>query len=69
VILHRPPLWNRHTKKVRPGLWHSRSLATVAEPGDLDLRDRKHAEELARTLEQIDLEKLVAAMKHGAGNG
>jgi hypothetical protein len=50
LILHRPP--NGLTGK--EGGWWARSLAEVAEPGDLDLRNRKHAAELEAALESLD---------------
>jgi hypothetical protein len=42
-------------KARREGGWWARSLAEVAAPGDLDLRDPKQALALARDLEKIDL--------------
>jgi DNA invertase Pin-like site-specific DNA recombinase len=58
LILHRPPLWNRHAKTLRPGFRRSWSLADVLEPGDIDLRDPADAAKLAPGLEVLDLAAL-----------
>jgi DNA invertase Pin-like site-specific DNA recombinase len=56
LILHRPPKSNGKARQ--EGGWWARSLAGVAAPGDLDLRDRGQAGGLARDLEKIDLAAL-----------
>jgi DNA invertase Pin-like site-specific DNA recombinase len=40
-----------------PGCWWARSMATVTESGDLDLRKREHAKKLEAVLASLDLEK------------
>jgi hypothetical protein len=45
----------------RPAGWWARSLAAVAEAGDLDLRDRDQAAALAEVLAEADLERLTEA--------
>jgi len=52
LIIHRPG--NRYGN----GTWSVRSLSGVAKPGELDLRNRKHARELEKVLEGVDLDKL-----------
>jgi DNA invertase Pin-like site-specific DNA recombinase len=56
LIFHRPPRSN--TVLRGKGEWWARSLATVAKPGELDLRRRKDALVLERALRQIDLAAL-----------
>jgi DNA invertase Pin-like site-specific DNA recombinase len=56
LVLHRPPMDNGKAR--REGGWWCRSLAEVAGPGDLDLRDQRHAAELAAALEAVDLAAL-----------
>jgi DNA invertase Pin-like site-specific DNA recombinase len=61
LILHRPPLWDRHKQTLRPGAWHSRSLsgdvATAASA--LDLRKAGHARRLADALASADVDDLA----------
>jgi hypothetical protein len=59
LVLHRPPMDNGRAR--REGGWWARSLAEVAGPDGLDLRDRDHAAELAAALEAIDLAALEGA--------
>jgi DNA invertase Pin-like site-specific DNA recombinase len=58
LILHRPPLCNGKMPR-REGGWWARSLASSADPGDLDLRKPDHAKRLATALEQIDLDAII----------
>jgi DNA invertase Pin-like site-specific DNA recombinase len=57
LIMHRAVRNNGSVR--REGGWWARSLAEVAGPDGLDLRDRQLAEELAAALDQIDLAALV----------
>jgi DNA invertase Pin-like site-specific DNA recombinase len=60
LILHRPALAYR---KVRTeGRWWARSLADVAAPGDLDLRDRGDARKLEDLLDRLDITELWEKM-------
>jgi DNA invertase Pin-like site-specific DNA recombinase len=59
LIMHRPPKDNGKARV--EGGWWARSLASVAAPDDLDLRDQRQAEELAEALEQIDLAAVEGA--------
>jgi hypothetical protein len=59
IVFHRAAKANQSARQ--EGGWWARSLAEVAGPGDLDLRDRGHAEALARDLEKIDLAALEGA--------
>jgi hypothetical protein len=43
----------------RPGGWRALSLATVAAPGDLDLRKKKDAAALERGLQTLDLNRVI----------
>jgi hypothetical protein len=52
-IFHRPPRSNG--KATKPGFWQAWSLAEVAVPGNLDLRDRQHAKRLEAALTTLDL--------------
>jgi hypothetical protein len=59
LIMHRPP---RSNGKARTeGGWWARSLASVATPDGLDLRNRDHAAELAAALAAVDLAALAGA--------
>jgi DNA invertase Pin-like site-specific DNA recombinase len=53
LILYQPT-----RNQFAPGDWWARSLAAVASCGDLDLRRRKDAGELAKTLAGLDPEKI-----------
>jgi hypothetical protein len=55
-VFHRPPRSNG--KATKPGFWRAWSLAEVAVPGDLDLRDRGHARRLEKALTELDLATL-----------
>jgi hypothetical protein len=50
LIFHKPG--TRYTE----GWWWCRSLATVAKPGDLDLRKPEQARRLEKTLATLDLD-------------
>ena len=43
-------------------MWRAKSVATVAQADDLDLRKRTDARELESLLKKIDIEKLLAAL-------
>jgi DNA invertase Pin-like site-specific DNA recombinase len=60
LILSRPPKADGR-RAAKGGGWWARSLASVAGPGDLDLRDRGQAEALARDLAAVDLAALGGA--------
>jgi DNA invertase Pin-like site-specific DNA recombinase len=57
LIYHRATRAGRG-KWREPGGWWCRSLASVVEPGDLDLRDRSHAARLEKVLAALDLGKI-----------
>jgi DNA invertase Pin-like site-specific DNA recombinase len=57
LILHRPAKANKSGRT--PGGWWARSLASVVQPGDLDLRRRKDALALAEVLEGLDLKAIT----------
>jgi hypothetical protein len=52
LILHQPPKANQSARQERQ--WWCRSLSSVAQPGDLDLRRRADAAKLLKALEAID---------------
>jgi DNA invertase Pin-like site-specific DNA recombinase len=56
LILHRPATGG--AVGTRPARWRAWSLADVAGPGDLDLRKRKDARELEKSLLALDLAAL-----------
>jgi DNA invertase Pin-like site-specific DNA recombinase len=53
LVLHRPPKANKQ-KRVEGGWW-CQSLATVAKPGDLDLRKPDHVRRLEKSLATMSL--------------
>jgi hypothetical protein len=55
LILHRPAQGGALAP--RPADWWVRSLASVPQAGDLDLRKRGDARELERVLEAVDLDE------------
>jgi DNA invertase Pin-like site-specific DNA recombinase len=57
LIRHRQPRANSHGWRA-DGIWQVWSLADVVRPGDLDLRDRAHAEALEKRLQAFDLSAL-----------
>jgi hypothetical protein len=56
LVLHKPAKANASRRT--EGHWWARSLADIAVPGDLDLRDPTDAAALAGVLETFDLEEL-----------
>lgn len=58
LILHRPPKANKSARQ--KGGWWVRSLADVARPGELDLREPAHAKYLEKALAALDLEGAAA---------
>jgi DNA invertase Pin-like site-specific DNA recombinase len=60
LIYYRPTRFNG--KVSYAGGWRSRSLAGVVRPGELDLRKREHAEDLAARLAGLDMQTLAAAL-------
>jgi hypothetical protein len=60
LILCRPAKGTH--RKLTPGGWWARSLATVAAPGDLDLRRREDAAALERLLAEADLTDLAGTL-------
>jgi hypothetical protein len=57
LILHRPRKSNG--RKCTEGGWSVRSLADVAQPGDLDLRDRDHAARLEAVVSAVETSDLA----------
>lgn len=56
LLFHRPARANASARTDEQ--WWARSLAAVAEPGDLDLRNRDHAARLEAALLALDLGSL-----------
>jgi hypothetical protein len=59
LILHKPATGG--SVGVQPARWWARSLAEVAAPGDLDLRNPEHAKELEAVLATLPLEDGAAS--------
>jgi DNA invertase Pin-like site-specific DNA recombinase len=66
LIFYRPPSAN-HIGTAYAAENHACSLAGVIKPGELDLRDRRHAEALERQLLGIDLEQLASEVAKPKG--
>jgi DNA invertase Pin-like site-specific DNA recombinase len=62
IIVHRPPKANASVRQDGGRWWRSLSPGLVPDAGGLDLRDRRHADDLRAVLEQIDLGLLVEAL-------
>jgi hypothetical protein len=56
LIMHQQP--TSHGKGRGVDNWWARSLASVAKPGTLDLRDRAHVKQLEALLTRVDLSNL-----------
>jgi DNA invertase Pin-like site-specific DNA recombinase len=56
LIFHRPDRSNG--KATKKGYWQAHSLAMVAKPGELDLRNPEHAQQLEATLTAANLPRL-----------
>jgi DNA invertase Pin-like site-specific DNA recombinase len=61
LILHRPPKANKSARV--EGCTSVRSLASVADPADLDLRRREDAAALEEVLAEVQLEQLTAEVE------
>jgi DNA invertase Pin-like site-specific DNA recombinase len=57
LILHRPATGG--SVGTRPARWWAKSLASVARPGKLDLRNKDHAAALEKVLLKLDLDTLM----------